>query len=104
MSLGVEPCFLKYLSLVFLGDTVVEPFDYVVLNANEPNKPPYIAKVAYMWEDSKKTALFHAHLFCRGSDTILGETSDPRELFLVNVCENFPLGSIAGKAKVRVFE
>lgn len=71
-----------------------------MLNSKKQNEPPYIARIAYMWEDSKKTALFHAHLFCRGANTILGETSDPRELFLVNICETLPLGSIVRKTKV----
>lgn len=56
-----------------------------------------------MWEDSNKNALFHAIFFCRGSDTILGETSDPRELFEVYVCDDCPLGSIVRKAKVKIF-
>lgn len=78
----------------------MEPFDYVILNSKTSNEPPYIAQVSYIWEDSANSPFFHAHLFCRGSDTILGETSDPRELFLVDVCENCPLGSIVRKAHV----
>lgn len=72
-----------------------------MLNAEKPSEPPYIAKVAYMWEQSPSGKSFHAHMFCRGTDTILGETSDPRELFVVDVCENCPLGSIVRKAEVK---
>lgn len=74
--------------------------DYVMLNTENPSEPPHIAKVSYMWEEPGKEKSFHALLFCRGTDTILGETSDPRELFVVDVCENCPLGSIVRKAEV----
>ncbi|KAF5303293.1 hypothetical protein FQA39_LY10032 [Lamprigera yunnana] len=82
-----------------VGDILVESNDYVMLNSEEPNQPLLIARVSYMWQENKET-LFHAHLFCRGSDTVLGETSDPRELFVVDVCETCPLGSIVRKADV----
>ncbi|KAB0791577.1 hypothetical protein PPYR_03377 [Photinus pyralis] len=88
-----------YYNSAQVGDIVVEPDDCVMLNSEEPNQPLLIARVGYMWQEGDET-LFHAHLFCRGSDTVLGETSDPRELFVVDVCENCPLGSIVRKAKV----
>jgi DNA (cytosine-5)-methyltransferase 1 len=40
------------------------------------------------------------NLCSRGSDTVLGETSDPTELFVVDQCESFDLSAIAGKAVV----
>lgn len=85
-----------------VGDLKVEPEDYVMLESSQANEPPYIAKVVYMWQEAKQGSSFHAHLFCRGTDTILGETSDPRELFVVDVCMNCPLGSIVRKAEVRL--
>ncbi|KAK5639618.1 hypothetical protein RI129_012110 [Pyrocoelia pectoralis] len=88
-----------YYNSAQVGDIVIESDDCVMLNSQEPNQPLWIARVGYMWQEREET-LFHAHLFCRGSDTVLGETSDPRELFVVDVCENCPLGSIVRKAKV----
>lgn len=38
--------------------------------------------------------------FSRGVDTVLGETSDPRELFLVDACDNISLGSVSQIAQV----
>ncbi|NXX77946.1 DNMT1 methyltransferase, partial [Urocolius indicus] len=56
-------------------------------------------RVTAMWEDSSGQ-MFHAHWFCPGSDTVLGATSDPLELFLVDECEDMQLSYIHGKVKV----
>ncbi|KAK5638240.1 hypothetical protein RI129_012535 [Pyrocoelia pectoralis] len=98
-SAAVEYNKRMYYNYAQVGDIIVEPDDCVMLNSEEPNQPLLIARVGYMWQEGDETS-FHAHLFCRGSDTVLGETSDPRELFVVDVCENCPLGSIVRKAKV----
>ncbi|OXB55173.1 UNVERIFIED_CONTAM: hypothetical protein H355_013989, partial [Colinus virginianus] len=55
--------------------------------------------VTAMWEDSSGQ-MFHAHWFCPGSDTVLGATSDPLELFLVDECEDMQLSYIHGKVTV----
>lgn len=44
--------------------------------------------------------MFHAHWFCRGTDTVLGESSDPLELFLVDECEDMQLSFVSGKVNV----
>uniref|UniRef100_A0A8C3PXV1 DNA (cytosine-5)-methyltransferase n=1 Tax=Chrysolophus pictus TaxID=9089 RepID=A0A8C3PXV1_CHRPC len=56
-------------------------------------------RVTAMWEDSSGQ-MFHAHWFCPGSDTVLGATSDPLELFLVDECEDMQLSYIHGKVTV----
>lgn len=63
---------------------------------NPGSFPP---RVTAMWEDSSGQ-MFHAHWFCPGSDTVLGATSDPLELFLVDECEDMQLSYIHGKVKV----
>lgn len=83
-----------------VGEIEVKKGDYVMLNSAKTNHALNIAKIVYMWNAFPQGAMFHAHLFCRGSDTVLGETSDPREIFVVDLCENFPLGSIVRKAEV----
>nr|XP_022900238.1 DNA (cytosine-5)-methyltransferase PliMCI-like [Onthophagus taurus] len=85
-----------------VGDTIVKPDDFVMLNHSKPNEPLLIAQISYMWKDKRGfgAATFHAHIFTRGVKTVLGETSDPRELFDVDMCENLPLGSIVRKAFV----
>lgn len=44
--------------------------------------------------------MFHAHWFCAGIDTVLGATSDPLELFLVDECEDMQLSYIHSKVTV----
>ena len=39
----------------------------------------------------------------RSNDTVLGNTGDPMELFLVDQCEDNPLGSIMAKCFVSAF-
>ncbi|NWI18500.1 DNMT1 methyltransferase, partial [Crypturellus soui] len=58
-----------------------------------------LCRVTAMWEDSSGQ-MFHAHWFCPGSDTVLGATSDPLELFLVDECEDMQLSYIHGKVRV----
>ena len=44
----------------------------------------------------------HALYLSRGSDTVLGETGDPCELFMVDECDENPLGSIKEKVNVSI--
>ncbi|XP_010129916.1 PREDICTED: DNA (cytosine-5)-methyltransferase 1, partial [Buceros rhinoceros silvestris] len=77
----------------------LEVGDCVSVSPDDPTKPLYLARVTAMWEDSSGQ-MFHAHWFCPGSDTVLGATSDPLELFLVDECEDMQLSYIHGKVKV----
>lgn len=58
----------------------------------------YLFRITALWEDNEK--MFHAHWFCRGPDTVLGESSDPLELFLVDECEDMQLSFVHGKVNV----
>lgn len=54
---------------------------------------------------SKKILIIYFVVICsRGSDTVLGETSDPQELFVMDECENSVLRAISGKAIVKHLE
>ncbi|NWX44465.1 DNMT1 methyltransferase, partial [Steatornis caripensis] len=75
------------------GDLTALPF---LVPCNPGSFP---VRVTAMWEDSSGQ-MFHAHWFCPGSDTVLGATSDPLELFLVDECEDMQLSYIHGKVKV----
>lgn len=90
----------KYYATAKVGDILVRAEDCVMLNSANPNQPLHVARIGYMWDQQPGGATFHAHIFCRGTNTILGETADPRELFEADICENCPLGSIVRKAKV----
>ncbi|XP_025835356.1 DNA (cytosine-5)-methyltransferase PliMCI-like, partial [Agrilus planipennis] len=91
-----------YYNCAEVGGVEIRAGDYVMLDTEEPNRPLMIAKVGYMWEDSFKRAIFHAHMLCRGTDTVLGETADPSEVFVVYECDNIPLGTIIRKAVVEI--
>lgn len=58
------------------------------------------SRVTALWEDSSQGQMFHAHWFCAGTDTVLGATSDPLELFLVDECEDMQLSYIHSKVTV----
>ena len=40
----------------------------------------------------------------RSSETALGETGDPRELFLLDECDDNPLGAIIDKVQVSYYK
>lgn len=67
----------------------------------KPGEPLYIARVSSMWEIDRDK-LFHATWFSRGSETVLGETSDPSELFLADTCGDAQLESITDTVHVSV--
>lgn len=52
-----------------------------------------------MWEEGAGK-MFHAHWFHRGTGTVLGESSDPLELVLVDECEDMQLTYVAGKVDI----
>lgn len=92
----------KFYCDLFAGDSVIKIGDFVMLKTENPNEPLAIAKVVQMYVKFPQMFMFHGHLFCRGIDTILGETADPREIFLVDNCEDLPLGTIVCKAEVNI--
>lgn len=59
-----------------------------------------IARIIFMFENPRQECMFHGEFLCRSKDSILGETGDPKELFLVLDCENLPLSCIVNKTKV----
>ena len=63
------------------------------------NEPFYVARVTGMWEESGEK-LFHGSWFNRGRETVLGETGDPTELFLVDSCDDTPLYAVIRRVQV----
>ncbi|XP_076648177.1 DNA methyltransferase 1a isoform X2 [Halictus rubicundus] len=89
-----------YYKSVIVGDENIQLNDYVLVEPKNPSIPLHVAKVVYMWENRNGIKQFHANWFHRGNDTILGETSDPIELFLSDDCDNVPFRSIRSKCTV----
>lgn len=77
--------------------------DFVMIETSQTNIPTLVAKVVYMWKEilNPKSGYFHGEVFIRASDTVLGEVSDPREVFLGDrCCHGAPLSSILRKANI----
>uniref|UniRef100_A0A4W3I946 DNA (cytosine-5)-methyltransferase n=1 Tax=Callorhinchus milii TaxID=7868 RepID=A0A4W3I946_CALMI len=88
-----------YYQKVSVDDELFAINDCVVVSPDDPTKPLYLARITSMWEEGV-CKMFHAHWFCRGTDTVLGETSDPLELFLVDECEDMQLSYVDSKVTV----
>ncbi|KAM4889230.1 DNA (cytosine-5)-methyltransferase 1 [Thomomys bottae] len=84
---------------VCIDEETLEVGDCVSVIPDDSSKPLYLARVTALWEDGSGK-MFHAHWFCAGSDTVLGATSDPRELFLVDECEDMQLSYVHSKVTV----
>ncbi|XP_011402705.2 PREDICTED: DNA (cytosine-5)-methyltransferase 1-like isoform X1 [Amphimedon queenslandica] len=75
-------------------------YDVVSVCPEVPDDPLYLTRIMSMYEDSNGKKMFHGWWFHRSTDTVLGETGDPRELFLIDDCEDNPLGAIMDKVEV----
>jgi len=89
-----------YYKSVTVGNEKIEINDYVLLEPRDPTIPLQICKVMFMWETKNGEKRFHANRLRRGTDTILGETSDPIELFLSDQCCEASFKSVRSKATV----
>ncbi|XP_076247833.1 DNA methyltransferase 1a isoform X2 [Calliopsis andreniformis] len=85
---------------VIVGNEEIQLNDCVLIEPKNSAIPLHVAKVIYMWETKNSVKQFHANWFYRGNDTILGETSDPIELFLSNDCDDIPFKSVRSKCTV----
>ena len=89
-----------YYSAAKVNGERIECGDYVCAKPDDPTIPLYVAQVMYMFENGDGEKMFHASWLNRGIDTLLGETSDPLELFLVNDCQDTSMNFITYKVKV----
>ncbi|KYN05968.1 DNA (cytosine-5)-methyltransferase PliMCI [Cyphomyrmex costatus] len=89
-----------YYKSVTVGNEKIEINDYVLLEPRDPTIPLQICKIVFMWETKNGEKRFHANRLRRGTDTILGETSDPIELFLSDQCYEASFTSVRSKATV----
>ncbi|XP_044540853.1 DNA (cytosine-5)-methyltransferase 1-like [Gracilinanus agilis] len=89
----------NYYQMVYINNEKYQVGDCVSISPDDPTKPLWLARITSLWEDNN-VQMFHAHWFCTGIDTVLGATSDPLELFLVDECEDMQLSFIHGKVNV----
>ncbi|CAH0547187.1 unnamed protein product [Brassicogethes aeneus] len=88
----------SYYSAVQVGTMIIEQGSFVVLNSEKVNEAQLICRVEYIFRG--ESDMFHAQLFGRGFETVLGETADPRELFVFDKCFDVPLGAIVSLTNV----
>ncbi|KAG0729876.1 DNA (cytosine-5)-methyltransferase 1 [Chionoecetes opilio] len=93
-----------YYSSVMINEEEYFANDCVMVEPDDSQTPVFIARINHMWEDGKGKKHFHADWFCRGSDTVLGETADPLELFINNDCEDCLIDAIMKKVTVQYVE
>lgn len=79
-------------------EITVGEYLYIELSSSSTSRPQ-IAKIQYMFE-SKGRQMFHGNWLCKGSETVLGETADLRELFILSECDDIPFSAIVSKARV----
>uniref|UniRef100_A0A8C3AVK8 DNA (cytosine-5)-methyltransferase n=1 Tax=Cyclopterus lumpus TaxID=8103 RepID=A0A8C3AVK8_CYCLU len=89
----------QYYKKVCVNDEVLELGDCVSVSSEDPTLPLYLARISSLWEDNNGK-MFHAHWFHRGTQTVLGESSDPLELVMVDECEDMLLNYVQGKVNV----
>ncbi|PRQ32904.1 putative DNA (cytosine-5-)-methyltransferase [Rosa chinensis] len=58
------------------------------------SKDPVIYLVEYMFETSDGKKMFHGRMMQRGSETVLGNTANEREVFLTDECVNLALEDV----------
>ncbi|CAL1530549.1 unnamed protein product [Lymnaea stagnalis] len=89
----------KFYSRARVNDFEVSPGDYVSISPADPTQPYYIAQIMYLFEDSGGMQA-HVHWYYRGCETVLGEASDPLELFMVDECDNSDLVALHNKVTI----
>ncbi|RUS91723.1 hypothetical protein EGW08_000549 [Elysia chlorotica] len=89
-----------YYGEVQVGDLKLRPGDCVSISQEDPKLPYFIARIHYLFETASGNKQAHIQWFYRGSETVLGEASDPLELFFVEECDDRDLVTVHDKVKV----
>ncbi|KAL5697799.1 DNA (cytosine-5-)-methyltransferase [Ranunculus cassubicifolius] len=82
-----------YRRAIVRGD-VIEVGGSVAVESEDSEEVPNIFFIEYMFETSDGRMMCHGLVMERGSETVLGNTANERELFLTNECMEFELGDI----------
>ena len=89
----------KYYTGAEVNGEVLESGDFAFVRPDDQKTPYFICRIIYFEHDgSEKIA--HIQTYCRGGDTLLGETADPKEVFALIDCESVPCYEIMRKIDV----
>ncbi|VVB07151.1 unnamed protein product [Arabis nemorensis] len=81
-----------------VGGETVAVGGAVIVEVDDSDEIPAIYFVEYMFESSDHCKMLHGKLLQRGSETVLGNAANERELFLTNECMTVQLKDIKGTA------
>ncbi|PIA45611.1 hypothetical protein AQUCO_01600078v1 [Aquilegia coerulea] len=90
-----------YRKAIVRGD-VIDLGSCVTVELEDPKVVPTIYFVEYMFETSDGKKIVHGMVMTRGSQTVLNNTSNERELFLTNDCMEFELADIKQTVVVNI--
>nr|XP_010936296.1 DNA (cytosine-5)-methyltransferase 1B [Elaeis guineensis]XP_019701343.1 DNA (cytosine-5)-methyltransferase 1B [Elaeis guineensis]XP_019701346.1 DNA (cytosine-5)-methyltransferase 1B [Elaeis guineensis]XP_019701349.1 DNA (cytosine-5)-methyltransferase 1B [Elaeis guineensis]XP_029123947.1 DNA (cytosine-5)-methyltransferase 1B [Elaeis guineensis] len=74
----------------------------VTVEADELEEMPTILFVEYMFEKLDGMKMVHGRVMKKGSQTVLGNAANEREVFLTNECMEFELGDIKESVTVEI--
>ncbi|KAF6142199.1 hypothetical protein GIB67_037117 [Kingdonia uniflora] len=78
----------------FVRGDVVAVRNSVIIELDGSEEIPLIYFIEYMFEKADGRKMFHGREMERGSQTVLGNTANEREVFLTNECLDVELGDI----------
>ncbi|KAF8404027.1 hypothetical protein HHK36_008903 [Tetracentron sinense] len=82
-----------YKRAIVCGD-VISVKGAVLVEFDDSEEVPAIYFVEYMFEKSDGRKIIHGRVMLRGSQTVLGNAANEREVFLTNECMEFELGDV----------
>ncbi|KAL1190939.1 DNA (cytosine-5)-methyltransferase 1 [Cardamine amara subsp. amara] len=85
-----------------VGGVMVAVGGAVILDIDDPNEFPAIYFVEYMFESSDHCKMLHGRLLQRGSETVLGNAANDRELFLTDECMTVQLKDLKGTVSFKI--
>ena len=86
----------KFYESAEVNGEILQAGNFILVRPDDTNTEYYICRIIYFEQDgSEKSA--HVQTYCRGADTLLGETSDPKEMFALIDCESVPCYDIVRK-------
>ncbi|CAN0865136.1 DNA (cytosine-5)-methyltransferase 1 [Linum grandiflorum] len=88
-----------YSRAIVFGETIEAGSSVMV---DEDDDVPAIYFIEYMYETKNGAKMVHGRLMQRGSETVLGNASTERELFLTNNCSDFKLQDVKDLVVVEI--
>ena len=89
----------KYYNSAEVNGEKLEAGDFILVRPDDQETTNFICRIVFFEHDGSEK-ITHVQTFCRGTDTLLGETADPKEIFAMIDCESIPCYEIIRKLDV----